>query len=735
MKAGAAALPQRSLLWSIPQYADVALAFGVVGVIVVLVIPIPTALLDLLLCCQLALSLAVIMGTLYCNEPLDFSGFPSLLLVVTLFRLALNVASARLILLNADAGKVIQSFGDFVVGGNYVVGFTIFLILVAIQFIVITKGAGRVAEVAARFTLDAMPGKQMAIDADLNAGLIDEGQARARRQKIERESSFFGAMDGASKFVRGDAIAGLLITAINILGGLAVGVLQRGMPAGEALRRYALLTIGDGLVTQIPALLISTAAGILVTRGASEFNLGQDLGRQLLVKPRPIQITAVFLLLFAVMPGLPTIPFALLSGLLFVVAWLMSSQAAAAARADGGPAGGAVGTHGEPASAAAGARPSAQESVEHLLKQEIVELELGTSLIALADTAGGGDLVGRIAQIRKRLAGDLGIVMPPVRIRDNLQLPPRQYRLCIRGAVTMAGELFPDRLMAINPSNARAGLQGTPTKDPAFGLPAVWIEKTQRGRAEAFGYTVVDPASVLATHLQEALRGSAADLLSRQDVQAMVDRVKESHPALVKDVVPNLISLPVLHRVLQGLLRERVPARDLLTVLETLGDLAGRQETVDGLVERVRLALAPAFVRSLADPQGRLGAVAIEPELESRLLQALVKTDHGAALVITPQQVPKLLRSVEEQYTTAAKRQRNAVLICSAVLRPHLRRFVERSLPKTPVLSYLEIPNGVQLEILAQVPMAALAEGQGGLFGGRGPAPEAPAAGPSTGKA
>lgn len=685
------------MLMALPQYADVALAMGVVGVIVVLVIPIPTAMLDLLLCCQLALSLAIIMGTLYCNEPLDFAGFPSLLLFVTLFRLALNVASSRLILLNADAGQVIQSFGDFVVGGNYVVGLAIFLVLVAIQFVVITKGAGRVAEVAARFTLDAMPGKQMAIDADLNAGLIDEGQARVRRQKIERESSFFGAMDGASKFVRGDAIAGLLITAINILVGLAIGVFQRDMEISEAMRRYALLTIGDGLVTQVPALLISTASGILVTRSASELSLGQDLGRQLFLKPRPILITAVFLWIFAFMPGMPTVPFAGLGGILFVVAYMMSAK--------GAEPGCAAGVSSD---AAPPPIPNAQESVEHLLKQDVVELELGTSLICLADHGGQGNLLGRIAQVRKRLAGEMGIVVPPVRIRDNLQLRPHQYRLCIRGAEAMNGELQPSRLLAISPNSARGNMQGSPTTEPAFGLPAIWIENAQRGRAEAFGYTVVDASSVLATHLQETLRSHAAELLSRQDVQAMVDRIKETHPALVKDVIPGQVPLPIVHRVLQSLLRERVPVRDLLTVLETLGDNAGRQETVEGLTERVRLALAPAFVRSLSDAQGHLAAVALEPELESRMIKSLVKTEQGVALVVSPHQVPPLLKAIEEQYATASRRQKQAALVCSGSLRPHLRRFIERLLPKAPVLSYLEIPRGVQLEIVSQVHASAL---------------------------
>ena len=702
---------------ALTRFADVYLAFGVIGVIVVLVIPIPTRFLDLLFCCQFALALSVLLGTLYANEPLEFSGFPSLLLFVTLFRVALNVASSRLILLQADAGRVIEAFGDFVVGGNYVVGFTIFLILLVIQFVVITKGAGRVAEVAARFTLDAMPGKQMAIDADLNAGMIDEQQARERRQKIEDEASFFGSMDGASKFVRGDAIASLLITAINILGGLAIGVLQRGESVGDAMKVYALLTIGDGLVAQIPALLISTASGVIVTRGASEANLGEDLGRQLLLKPRAVVICAAILLLFGLVPGLPSAPFLILSVFCFFLAWVVARAGPPEQPSPAGPAGALPGQPG----AAPGSRPGDGAAVEQLLKVDALELELGAALIPLAEAGGSGDLLGRIAQIRRRMAVEMGIVMPSVRVRDNLQLAPRQYRIRIRGATSAEGELFPDRLMAINPGGARSGLPGTATHDPAFGLPALWITAEQRGRAEAFGYTVVDAATVLSTHLHEVLRNQAAELLSRQDVQNLVDRVRETDPAVVKDIIPAVITLPVLHRVLQGLLKERVPVRDLLTVLETLGDTAsGKPEPVDALVERVRVSLAPSFVRALEDQEHKLCSVALEPALESRLMQSLVQSNQGPALVLTPFQVPRLLKAIETQYAELSKRRRNVVLLCSAPLRLHIRRLIERSLPKLPVLSYLEIPRNTQLEILAQIRADVLGEeGASGIFGGQ----------------
>jgi len=675
---------------------DVALAFGVIGVILVLVVPLPTFILDTLLCCQLALSLAVLLGTLHTSEPLEFSSFPPLLLLVTLFRLALNVASARLILLDGDAGHVIAAFGQFVVGGNYIVGVTIFLILTVIQFVVITKGAGRVAEVAARFTLDAMPGKQMAIDADLNAGLIDESQARLRRQKIEREANFYGAMDGASKFVRGDAIAAIIITAVNFLGGLAIGVIQRDMSPVDALRQFALLSIGDGLVTQVPALLISTASGILVTRGASELSLGEDLGRQLFAKPKSMKVTAAFLALCSAVPGLPAIPLLVLAA----GAWSLASivQRADTANANNTK----IASPGSKAAAGAAQKPS-PESAEAQLRMDTLELELGASLLSLVDK-NSGDLLGRIAQIRKKLASELGIITPSLRVRDNLQLPGRAYRLKVRGAVVAVHEVFPDRLMAINPGGMRTGLEGTVTTDPAFGLPALWIAAGQRGRAEAYGYTVVEPVAVLATHMQELLRRNAADLLTRHDVQKMVDRVKESDPALVKDVVPNVLTLPVLHRVLQGLLRERIPIRDSVTILETLGDHAGQQKSVDILIEEVRVALSPSFVGAMLDEQSKLLSIACEPALESKLLQSLVQADRGTMLVLTPSQVTNLVKRVAELVIAAERKHQKPILLCSAALRVHLRRLIERALPSLTVLSYNEIPSQATLEIIAQVP-------------------------------
>ena len=696
----AAGTPPASPLSGLMRHMDVGLAFGVIGMILVLVVPLPTFILDILLCCQLALSLAVLLGTLHTSEPLEFSGFPPLLLMVTLFRLALNVASARLILLNGDAGHVIESFGQFVVGGNYFVGIIIFLILIVIQFVVITKGAGRVAEVAARFTLDAMPGKQMAIDADLNAGLIDEMQARARRQKIEREAGFYGAMDGASKFVRGDAIAAIIIAGVNLLGGLAIGVIQRGMSPGDAMKQFALLSIGDGLVTQIPALLISTASGILVTRGASDLSLGEDFGRQLFAKPKSMKITAAFLAICSFIPGLPTIPLLALAGGAWWLASIVQKAEAKNPPVKTAPAMGGKN--------AANATPKpAPDSAEAQLRLDTLELELGASLLGMVDK-NSGDLLGRIAQIRKKLASELGIITPSVRVKDNLQLPGRHYRVKVRGAVVAEHEAFPERLMAINPGSARPGLEGTATTDPAFGLPALWIAAGQRGRAEAYGYTVVEPVAVLATHLQELLRRNAADLLTRHDVQKMVDRVKETDPALVKDVIPNVLTLPVLHRVLQGLLRERIPVRDSVTILETLGDHAGTQKNIDALIEEVRVALAPSFVGSLLDDNGKLLSIACEPQLESKLIQSLVQADRGTMLVLTPIQVTNLVKKIAELVTVAERKRQKPILLCSGALRTHLRRLIERALPSLTVLSYNEIPPRATLEIIAQVPDAVL---------------------------
>ena len=703
-----AVAPETQPLARFLRHTDVALACGVIGVLIVLVVPLPPFVLDVLLCVQLMFSLAIMLGCIYCNEPMEFSGFPSLLLLITLARLSLNVASSRLILLHGDAGHVIAAFGNFVVGGNYVVGLAIFAILMVIQFMVITKGAGRVAEVAARFTLDAMPGKQMAIDADLNAGLIDETQARMRRGKIEREASFYGAMDGSSKFVRGDAVAALLITAVNLIGGLGIGILQRGMGIGDAMRQFALLSIGDGVATQIPALLVSTAAGILVTRGASDAGLGSEVGRQLLHKPRALKITAVFLALFGCVPGFPT-------AILLTLAlgtWLL----AAAVLRDGDAAGGSSSeTQRARTDSPDQALANNSDATEGQMQVKLLELELGVRLLPYAERT--GELLTRVAQMRKKLALELGLIVPALHVRDNIQLPAGSYRLRARGASIAQHDIQPDKLLAINPGAARPGVEGIATTDPAFGLPALWISAAQQGRAEAYGYTVVQPVAAIATHLQEALKGAAAELLTRHDVNAMLERVKETDAVLVKDTIPGAVSVAVLHRVLQGLLRERVPIVDVHNILETLGDHAGQQKSVEALIEETRVALAPSFVGAMLDNSGKLLVLACEPALEARLLQSLVRFDSASvppkpeALALSPQQVTGFVTRVTELCAEAEKKHgRRPALVCSASLRPHVRRLIERSLPALAVLSYAELPRRATLDITGMIAVGIFAQ-------------------------
>ncbi len=559
---------------------------------------------------------------------LQFSIFPSLLLITTLFRLALNVSSTRLILLQGYAGEIIRAFGNFVVGGNYVVGFVVFLILVVIQFIVITKGAERVAEVAARFTLDAMPGKQMSIDADLNAGLIDEKEARRRRAEIEREADFYGAMDGASKFVKGDAIAGLVITAINIIGGFAVGVGQRGMGLGEALQHYTLLTVGDGLVTQIPALLIATATGIIITRAASEANMGRDVSHQLLSEPRVLAIAAGVLVLFAVVPGLPTVPFLVLS-LLFGLLGYASSRRHQERQVQ----------EMEKEAQREAEEAKKPERVSALLKLDAIELEIGYSLIPLVDANQGGDLLDRITMIRRQIAIELGLVVPPIRIRDNMQLGPNAYVIKIKGIEVGRGELMPGHYLAMESGPVSKRVSGIETREPAFGLPALWIPEEAKEEAELAGYTVVDSPSIIATHLTEIIRSNAAELLGRQDVKKLLDELKEDHAALVDEVVPELLTVGEVQRVLQNLLREGVPIRDLVTILETLGDFAWATKDQIFLTEKVREALARQISKQYTNDQGYIPVITLDPAWEQEIADALQHTDRGLTIALAPERV------------------------------------------------------------------------------------------------
>jgi len=675
----------------IAMRSDIILALGVVGIIGVLVIPIPTSLLDFALAFNITFSLVVLMTTLYVTRPLELSVFPGMLLVVTLMRLSLNVASTRMILGQAYAGEVINSFGNFVVQGNYVVGFIVFIILVIIQFVVITKGAGRISEVAARFTLDAMPGKQMAIDADLNAGIITDEQARTRRDDIAREADFYGAMDGASKFVRGDAIAGILITLINIIGGFVIGIAINDLSLPEALRTYSLLSIGDGLVTQIPALLVSTASGIIVTRAASNAPMGVDLSTQLTRYPRAIFVTALVLMIFSLLPGMPTATFMFMGVVVGSVGYFTRSlqerraveakQAHKLAQKEGAP----------------------RERTEDLLKIDILGLEIGYGLIPLVDSNQGGDLLERITVIRKQLAGELGIVVPAIRIRDNIQLKPNQYCIKVKGIAVARFELMPDHVMAINPGYIEDRLDGFDTHDPAYGLKATWIIPNLKEMAEAKEFTVVEPSAVIATHLTEIIRGAASEILSRQDVQHLIDTLKEDYPALVDSVIPEVVPLGTLQKVLQSLLRERVPIRDLATIVETISDYAGATKDTDVLAEYVRMALKRQITEINKDKEGKISVFTIDPVVEQQLSESVQSTKQGLMLVLDPALSETLLEKVGQQVTAFSALGHTPLCICSPNIRLALKRLLEAAYPNLVVVSYNEIMPDVELVSMGMV--------------------------------
>ncbi|MBX6351228.1 MAG: flagellar biosynthesis protein FlhA [Clostridia bacterium] len=664
--------------------SDLILAVAVVTVVMMMVIPLPAWLLSLLISLNIAVSLAVLLATTYLTDPLELSVFPSLLLVTTLFRLALNVSATRLILLYGDAGEVIRKFGQFVVGGNPVVGFVIFLILVLIQFLVITRGAERVAEVAARFTLDAMPGKQMAIDADLNAGLIDEAEARRRRAEIEREADFYGAMDGASKFVRGDAIAALVIIAINIVGGFAVGIWQHGMAWSDALQTYTLLTVGDGLSAQIPALLISTATGMVVTRAASEANLGEEMRSQVLTRPRPLVVAGAALGALSLVPGLPKLPFMVLAAALLLTAWQLARRAQTARRE---------------APKAERRPPTTPEEAAHLVVVDPMEIDLGYGLLPLAEGEGGGDLMARIGAIRRQVATDLGLVLPLVRVRDDVQLPPQSYRVRVRGVEVGTGELYLERFLAIDPGGLQDAFTGIPTREPAFGLPAMWIRAEDRAAAEAAGYTVVDPASVIATHLMEIVRSHAAELLTRQEVKAMLDVLREENASLVDEVVPGVVPLGTVHRVLQNLLRERVPVRDLATILETLGDAGRETKDADALTEAVRASLARVISSRLPVEDGTLAAVALAPEVEEDLARALA-SGQGA---LSPARLQEIRRKAHDAIQSLRAQGTRPVIVCAPGARLAFRRLIERQHADVPVVAYHELAGDISVKAVKVV--------------------------------
>ncbi len=676
-----------------PKVAEIAVALVVVMILALIIVPLPPVMLDLFLAASIGSSLVVLLVALYTTNPLDFSSFPSLLLLLTLFRIGLNVSSTRLILTEAHAGKVIEAFGQFVIGGNYAVGIVIFLILIGINFIVITKGAGRIAEVAARFTLDAMPGKQMAIDADLSAGLIDEKEARTRRDEIARTADFYGAMDGASKYVKGDAILGILVVIVNIVGGIFIGVIQRGMDIGKAASTYTILTVGDGLVSQVPALIISTAAGLMVTAATSTDKIGTVLSKQLGSHPRAMWMVAGVLGTFALIPGLPMFPFLAMAG--GAAALARMSEKAVAQRA-------AEALVLSPIASDEAEAPAAPDPMQDLLQIDPIELEVGFALIPLVDEGQGGDLLERISLLRKQAALELGILVPPIRIRDNVRLPANEYVIKLRGSEVARAEVLPRFLMALNTGGVIAEIDGMDTIDPSFGMPARWVASSRRAEAEALGYVVVEPTTVVATHLLETLKGSAAELLGRQEVQEMVETLKKSHPALVEEIIPAKVSLSVLHRVLQRLLRERVPIRDLVTILEALGDGAEATKDPEALTEVVRKSLTNVIARLFADQTGTVRGITIGARLESALLGLFSpRNSQMNAPVLTPESLAAMLRDLNHLATTYAVDGRPLPLITPPSLRVGVRRLIEPVLPSLPVVSLAELPAQITLSSVA----------------------------------
>jgi len=678
---------------------DLWLIFGLFGTILLLIFPVPPQLLDGLLAMSIALSLLTMLVILYLKEPSEFSGFPTLLLVITLFRLALNVASTRLILLDGYAGEIIAAFGSFVVRGNYVVGLVVFLILVLINFVVITKGAGRIAEVAARFTLDAMPGKQMAIDAELNAGVINESEARERRKKVEQEADFYGAMDGASKFVRGDAIAAILITLVNVIGGFAIGVAQKGMTVSESLSVFTLLSIGDGLVSQIPSLITSVAAGILVTRAAAKNDLGQELGSQLLFYPRALNMLIIMLVVMAFLPGLPMMPFLVLAGITWFVLRVLKQhapqlKAASEARGTAGAAGAKEGSAG----GTAGAATAGGERLEGMLSLDTLQIELGYGLVSLADQRKGGDLLERITGIRRNFAQEMGVIIPPVRLRDNLQLGANEYRFLLKGNQVAKGEILPGYWLAMNATSSKTVLKGVPTVEPVFQLPATWVTDAERKHAEVGGFTVVDAPSVLVTHLSESIKRNAHEILTRQDVQTLLDNLKQTHATVINELIPGLLSVGQIQRVLQNLLSEGVSIRNLAGILEKVSDYAATTKNPDELSEHARRALGAQLARPYQQDNGAIKAITLDPKLEQALTQGVRQSANEVALTMEPRIARHLIERLSKLIQQMISNGLPPVVLCSPQIRLGFRRFFESTFTDLAVLSYAEIPNRVEVQ-------------------------------------
>ena len=677
--------------WDLFKGSNTVVAVGIAGVLLIMMIPMPPLALDMLLSFNITLSLMILLVSVYVPRPLDFSVFPSVLLIATLIRLSLNVASTRLILLHgnegtAAAGQVIKAFGAFVVGGNFVVGFIVFLVLVMINFIVITKGATRIAEVAARFTLDAMPGKQMAVDADLNAGLITDAEAKRRRQEIGRESEFFGAMDGASKFVRGDAIAGIIITIINIMGGLIVGVLQQDMQVADAARVYTLLTVGDGLVTQIPALIVSTAVGMLVSRSTATADLGKEVGGQLFVQPKVVATAAVILFIFGLIPGMPKVSFLVISMVLGFIAYNTFKSLQAVDEAEKEPSA-------EPAT----------ESIEALLPLDFLELEMGYSLIPLVDAGQGGELLERIRMLRRQMALEMGFVIPSIHIRDNLQIKRGEYVVKLKGVEVAKAEIEMGHYLAITSGDEGAKIKGIKTKEPSFGLPAVWVEEKEKASVQAKGFVVVDPATVITTHLTELLKAHADELLGRQDVQSLLDNLANSYPKVVEELVPNIVPLGTLQKVLQRLLRERVSIRDLLTILEALADYVPLTKNVDMLTGYVRQALVRTITKEYKDADGNITVVMISPDIEESINKAVQQTEYESFIAADPTLVQAIVGNLQKYAKTFTSKGLQPIILCSPNARIYLRKILEKFFPNIVVLSHNEITHDVNIKSLGML--------------------------------
>lgn len=678
------------------QGPDVLAAVGILMILVVMIVPVPPIILDLLLALSLAFSVMIMLVSLYTKKPLDFSTFPSVLLISTLFRLALNVASTRNILIHGAqdgtgaAGDIIKSFGEFVVQGNFVVGIVIFIILVIINFMVVTKGAGRVAEVAARFTLDAMPGKQMAIDADLNAGLINDVEAKRRRKEVAEEADFYGSMDGASKFVRGDAIAGILITAINIVGGIIIGVAQNGMDIGKAAETFTLLTVGDGLVTQIPALIISTAAGILVTRNTNDDNIGTQVQKQFKIHPKAIYIAGAVLIFFGLIPGLPKLPFFVMGGALGFVAYKIEQSNTKEEVA-------------EKAKAVEVTKKANPQNLEELLNMELVELEVGYGLVHLVDTEQNGDLLERITHMRKIFALDWGVIIPSVKIKDNLELKPGGYSVKIKGIQVAKGELMSDYFLAMDPGTVIEKMDGVETTEPVFGLRAVWISEDQKEDAQYNGYTVVDCSTIVATHLTEILKSNLHELFGRQELVRVVDNFKETNPKLVNDLIPDILNLGIVLKVMKNLLREGVSVRDLRTILETLSEYGSTIKDTEALTEFSRQALFRTITEKIKSDQGDIPLFTLDRNIEESIAQNIIQTDQGQQLSLDPKVTQIILASLNEKIEEATNMGEKMVVLCSPVIRSHFKRLTEKFIPNLVVVSHNELSPDANIRSLGTV--------------------------------